>query len=259
MLRELKNLEGFTVHAVDGDIGKVHDFYFDDKDWTVRYVVVDTGPWLVGRRVLLSTHALQPVMWTDKTLPVNLTQEQVENSPETDLNEPVSRQHQIELHEYYGWPAYWAGGAMMGAGMAAPNPMAAGAAAAATAEETDLEESEVETVKSHLRSVNEVTGYHIAATDGEIGHVSDFFASEMEWIIRYMLVDTRNWLPGRKVLISPDWIEAVDWADAEVVINHTREQVKQSPEFDPKGDLTRDYEANLYNHYDFPYYWASGV
>ena len=63
----------------------------------------------------------------------------------------------------------------------------------------------------HLRSSAAVTGYHIQATDGDIGHVEDFLLDDRSWTIRFMVVDTTNWWAGEKVLIAPAWIERVDW------------------------------------------------
>ncbi len=105
---------------------------------------------------------------------------------------------------------------------------------------------------SHLRSTREVTGYHIHATDGEIGHVEDFIVDDETWAVRYVVVGTRNWLPGKKVILSPRWIKRVEWADSSLYFDLTRESVKNSPEFDPSKADNRDYEAYLYDHYGRP-------
>jgi hypothetical protein len=266
MLRRLDEMRGFTIRAVDGEIGHVSDFYFDESDWMVRYVVVNTGSWLFGRKVLLSPHCAQPPNWLEEILPVELTMEQVENSPDIDLDRPVSRQHEIALHSYYGWPAYWAGGAMMGGPV---TPMYPGVPPAGTippdqaypaegdipATPEDEAAMTDEDANPYLHSTKEVVGYTIQATDGEIGHLEDFFASETEWNIHYAMVDTGTWLPGRKVLIMPRWIEDVNWEESKIFINHTRDQVKESPEFDPKRSLDRSYETRYHDYYGYPYYW----
>jgi hypothetical protein len=107
----------------------------------------------------------------------------------------------------------------------------------------------------HLRSSAAVTGYHIAATDGDIGHVEDFLVDDVTWAIRYMAVDTRNWWPGTTVLVSPEWIARVDWNEAKVHVELTREQIKNSPAFDPAGPVQREYEMQLFDHYGRPRYW----
>lgn len=264
MLRRFEDLRGFNLRATDGDVGQIDDFYFSDDDWQVSYIVVQTGSWLLGRKVLISPHVAHPPLWEERVLPVDLTKEQVENSPDIDLEQPVSRQHQIALHSYYGWPAYWAGGAMLGpTGVMPMDYPATGAGLAAeqtyivddeTPVEGDLSAAHADE-DPHLRSAKEVTGYHIQATDGEIGHVDDFFVSETEWNIQYVMVDTRNWLPGRKVLILPDSIREIDWEGSQVFVDHTRDEIKESPEFDPRGSLDRTYETSFHDYYGRPYYW----
>jgi hypothetical protein len=108
---------------------------------------------------------------------------------------------------------------------------------------------------SRLRSARDVMGYYIEATDGDIGHVDDFLIDDSEWAIRYMIVDTRNWWPGKKVLISPEWISQVSWPDSRVYVDLTREGVKTAPEYDPSRPVEREYETRLYRHHDRPSYW----
>jgi hypothetical protein len=250
-------MSGFSIHTRDGEMGHVDDFYFDDESWHVRYLVVKTGPWLFGRRVLISPTALETPDWEARVLPVNLTNEQVKNSPETDLDKPVSRQHEYALSQYYGWPSYWSRAPMVSPTI--PQPIAPETTGAVPPETRDAEQEAravEEEADSHLRSVDEVTGYTIQATDREIGHVEDFFAGETDWKIRYALVDTRNWLPGRHVLISPDWIDEVDWVQQLVRVHVTAEKIENSPEYDPNEPITRGYETRLYEYYGYPYYWT---
>ena len=221
MLRRVTQLYEFTIHAMDGDVGKVRDFFFDDESWTVRYLVVDTGSWLFGRRVLLSPMALKWPDWEGEVLPVTLTREQVENSPEVDLDKPVSRQMEEDLHGYYGWSPYWRPG-VPGLGLGAL--AVAGMIAGAGEEESTTQEQRED---PHLRSTREVIGYHLQATDGELGHVEDFYVSERDWVIQYMLVDAGDWSPGRKVLVAPDWIATVSWPKSTVYVGLAREKVKE--------------------------------
>lgn len=247
MLRSIKALRGYTIAARDGEIGHVHEFYFDDASWILRYLVVDTGPWLFGRKVLISPVALAQPEWGLERFPVLLTKEQVENSPSIDLDAPVSRQQELELHRYYGWPVYWSGpGAPVGPGAVAIDPIEAAPGAPATQQEEG---------DPHLRSTREVIGYHIEARDGEFGEVEDFIVDDVAWIIRYMVIDTRAWLPGRKVLISPRWIEEVDWIETKVSVDLPQETIKNSPEYNPKAPVNREYEERLYDYYGRPAYW----
>jgi len=253
MLRKTSDLFDFKLHTEDNeDFGKVHDFYFDREDWTVRYLVADIGSWLFGREVLIATSALGAPNWNEKLLPVHLTKEQVKDSPDIDLAVPVSRVHEEDLRRYYGWPSYW-GAPMLVAGGVAP------AVAPVPAPRTDMPREVVEAVQnseeSHIISVRDTTDYSIEATDDGIGHIDDFFVDDQDWRIRYLLVDTGNWLPGKKVLISPSWVESVDWNEGRVFVNMSKEQVKNSPEYDPSNAIPRSYEAELHRHYGYPQYW----
>jgi len=248
MLRSLKEIFGYKIRATDGNIGNVHDFFFDDEIWAIRYVVVDTGTWLSGRKVLLVPSVVEQPEWERRLLPVDLRKKQVEESPEMDTDKPVSRQAEIDLHEHYDWSPYWL---IPPHGLAPPITPAKGK----DEEEEKEKKQEGERMDPHLRSVKEVMGYHIQALDGEVGHVEEFIADDSKWFIRYMVVDTRNWLPGKKVLIPPDWIERVSWEDRKVSIDLPRELIKNSPEYNPAAPVNRRYEERLYDYYGRPKYW----
>jgi hypothetical protein len=249
MLRSIKELRGYAIRALDGEIGKVHELYFDDLAWLVRYLVVDTGTWLSGRKVLLSPGVVGQPDWETQMLPVELTKQQVESSPEIGTNEPVSRQMEMDLHTYYGWTPYWRGGLPeLGLGAAAAAQMIAEAAQG----EPEKQQQE----DPHLRSTREVIGYHIQARDGEIGHIDDFVVDVGTWYVRYLVIDTRNWLPGKKVLVAPAWVEEVNWASRSVSMDLNRETIKNSPEFDPSMPVNREYEVRLYDYYGRPKYWV---
>ncbi len=255
MLRKMTDMFGFHIQATDGSIGHVDDMMFDD-DWQVRYFVVDTGPWLFGRQVLIAAAQVEEPDWVGRALPVELTKEQVRESPDLDLSRPLTREYETALHQYYSWPAYWAPAAAPGAMLPGTELPPASASAGIPAEATQLEERALRRATSELaalQSVKHVTGQAIAATDGHIGHLDDFFVDETGWCINYLLVDTGNWLPGRKVLISPEWVAAVDW-DNEVIVNVSKDQVKNSPEYDPAEVPNEEYVSHLYGHYGFPMY-----
>ena len=202
MLRSVKDVRGVTVGASDGDIGRVDDLYFDDERWGIRYVVVDTGGWLSARRVLISPIAFGPPDWRSQRLPVALTKEQLRNSPDIDTQRPVSRQHEAEYARYFGYPYYWVGAGLWGMG-AEPRPLVR-----ASAQQPDVDARLAQVVlssppgDSHLRSCAAVTGYHIEATDGAIGHVADFIVDDHSWEIHYVVVDTSNWWLGHRVMFA---------------------------------------------------------
>ena len=115
MLNKAKTLKGYTLDSLDGEIGKVKEFYFDDQHWTIRYLVADTGNWLTGRQVLISPYALVAVNKEEQHIAIDLTKKQIEDSPSLDSDKPVSRQFEEAYYGYYGWPMYWGGPYMWGA------------------------------------------------------------------------------------------------------------------------------------------------
>ena len=246
MLHKAKTLHDYTLRGLDGEIGKAKEFYFDDRHWTIRYLVADTGNWLTGRHVLISPYALRAVNGEDRYIAIDLTKKQIEDSPPLDSDKPVSRQFEDAYYGYYGWPTYTSGPHMWG-----PYPyIVRDRAQWRNSDQGGL------TWDSHLRSTHDVTGHHIQAPDGEIGHVADFIIDDETWAIRYLIVDTRNWWPGKQVLVSPQWIKRVSWKESKVFVNLLRETIKKSPEYTEEFLLTRDYEIGLHQHYNRQGYWV---
>ena len=254
MLRNVTHLKGFTIRAMDGELGSLDQFYFDDESWGVRYLVVNSGDWLGGRLVLVSPIALRHAEWESRRLDVALTKKQIQNSPLIDTHKPVSRQHEALYLGYYGYPYYWGGPFMWGlasypAGLTVDR-------VAVTQGEALRARAGKESPDSHLRCTDEVTGYHIEASNGEIGHVKDFLVDDETWAIRYLEVNTRNWWPGKKVLVAPQWIDNVSWPDSKVYVNLTRETIQNGPEWNAGTAITREYENRLYDYYDRSPYWT---
>ena len=257
MLRNVKDLRGYAIRATDGVIGDVDDFYFDDEDWAIRYLVVDTGSWLSGRKVLVSPLAIGHPDWLARFLPVSLTKTQVETSPDIDTRKPVSRQHEAEYFGHYGYPYYWGGAGLWGMG-AYPGSLTI---EGRIEEDMKLKRTAATqtTDDSHLRSCSAVIGHHVHATDGDIGHVENFLIDDHTWAIRYLIVDTSNWWGGHQVLVAPQWIEAVSWLDGRVSVGLTRQAVKGAPPYDPAAQLDRQLEQGTYEHYGRPGYWTRTI
>jgi hypothetical protein len=233
----IQSMIGFPVHGTDGDMGKVHEFYFDDATWTIRYLIAETGNWLSGRKVLISLVALGKPDLASAKFSVNLTRDQIRNSPDIDTERPVYRQHEAELHAYYQWPQYWESG-FGGALGITPYPLFEAPLSNPPPRSGRLDDP-------HLRSTRRVTGYRIHATNGEIGHVADFIVDDENWTIRNLVVDTGTWLPGKKVLVSPSWITKVDWAESSVHVDRMRESVKNGPDADPSKSIAPDHPESL--------------
>ena len=246
MLIKAKMIQGYRLESLNGEIGKAKEFYFDDLHWAIRYLVADTGNWLSGRQVLISPYSLVAVNVKEKHVEINLTKKQIEDSPSLNSDKPVSRQFEESYYGYYGMPMYWDGPYMWGA---FPNI------------ERDREKwreyNQGEKARDpHLRSTNDVSGHNIQAADGEIGHVEDFIIDDETWAIRYLIIDTRNWWPGKKVIISTKWIEKVSWIESKVFVDVSRETIRQSPEYTEESLLTREYETMLHRHYKRQKYWG---
>jgi uncharacterized protein YrrD len=264
----MKDLKDYAIHATDGNIGHVKDFYFDDEAWVIRYFVVDTGSWLSSRKVLISPIAIGHANWTKKVLPVSITKEQVKNSPDIDTDKPVSRQHEMRHLGYYGYPYYWGGAGLWGGG-AYPGMMLTGyGGVSAVPYDADPKAQEVYARADearhrdddlHLRSCKAVMNYHIEASDGDIGHVQGLLVDEQTWAIRYMIVNTSNWWLGHQVLIAPQWIKSVSWPEATVLIDLTRQAVKDAPPYDSTAQLNRTQETDIHEHYGRPGYWVAEV
>ena len=263
MLRNTKDLENYSIKAADGEIGHVKDFFFDDDAWVIRYLVVDTGSWFESRKVLISPISIDPSNRADGTLLVSLTKEQVKNSPSVDTDQPVSRQHEEQTLGYYGYANYWGGAGTWDGGMYpfAMVPGYAGVGGDRIDDEQDMEthlRAERDRNRNddpHLRSSNEVIGYHLHATDGEIGHVAGYLVDEQTWAIRYLIVDTSNWWMGHKVLVAPRWITGVHWSDRTVTVDLSREAVKTAPLYETDTAWSRQSDTALYGHYGRAGYW----
>lgn len=261
MLRTIESLYGCPVAARDGEIGTVDQAYFDDEAWGVRYLVVETGSWIKKRQVLISPYSIKHSDPGSGAVHVDLTQQQVKDSPNIDTDKPVSRQHETEYLGYYGYPTYWGGAYLWGVG-AYPGygSMVSSIGMESAARIRHDQEADNPPADVHLRSSKAVRGYHIEAADGRIGHVCGFIFDDIAWVIRYLIVDTRNWWPGGKeVLLATQWINLVDWVGSTVSTRLTCEAIKSSPPYDNTVPMDRRYEATLHTHYGKDGYWPEDV
>ena len=261
MLVALNGLFGCPVAATDGGVGTVKDFLFDDRNWKVRWMVVDTGYWLPGRKVLIHPSAIVPLELPPKpalpmvsmgqtlTVLVRLTKQQIQTSPEEGEDEPVTRQMEQRLYDYYGWDPFW-GGSSFGAdaivlrpsGQPHPAEVAEGVAAG----------PEVPPGDPHLGSVADVKGYAVHAIDGDLGHVESVLGDDVKWDVRYFVITTRNWLPEKLVELATSAVTGVDWVERRVNVNVTRDQVRSAPAFDPVAMTDEVTQEQLHRHFGWP-------
>ncbi len=234
-LRNLTQLSEYFLHARDGEIGRLKEVFFDDQYWSVRYFIVHTGNWLLGKDVLITPSMVNVIDEEKEYIDVDLTQEQIENSPAVDTSLPISRHYENDYFGHYGLNPYW---------LDSPFPEELPELSPAPAEQQPREPDQ-----PHLRSSRVVTGYRIHAQDGEIGHVEDFILDDGDWSIRYLEINTHNWLPGKHVLVAPIWIHFIDWRKQEVTVNLTRQAIASAPAYDKAKVIGNDYEISLYKHY----------
>jgi hypothetical protein len=236
VLHRFTDFRLYTIAASDGEIGTVEDAYLDDRTWTVRYLVIATGTWLSGRKVLLSPLAIRGVDVPRKRLETVLTKRQIEESPPIDTAKPVSRQYETALATHYGYDPYWAGPNRWGI-YAYPYPLLQTGTVPSMSEPSygnKVAELDAREQKSHdpnLRSARAVTGYGLRATDGDLGHVEDFLIDEQDWAVRYLVTDPRSWWPGPHVLVGVDSIRSVSWEESVVVVDISREALRNGPRY----------------------------
>jgi hypothetical protein len=226
MLRSIKQLYGDKLGASDGEIGHVKDFYFDDRDWAIRYLVVDTGNWLTSRQVLISPYSIGRLDQTEKIMRVNLTLKQIEKSPSIDLHKPVSRQYEEEYYRYFGWPSYWQGDGVWGM---SGFPILEVPPAPFPAEETIRNRVPSESADAHLRSARAVNGYQLRTGDESIGHVCDFMVDAHSWQIGQLVIKTGHRLSGKDVLIEMKNVDRISYEESTVFASLTAAAVEQSP------------------------------
>ncbi len=265
MLIKSKVLKGYKLQSLDGEIGKVEDFYFDDHHWTIRYMIANTGGWLLGLQVLISPYSLLSINEEERSISINLTKKKIEESPPLGSDKPVSMQYQEQYYQYYGQPMYWSGSYMWGASPRIQNDIYMSAfenSEGPKLQELKNEDEKLESMEKkaswnpNLRSSNAVRGYAIRGTDGDIGHIDDFVIDDENWAIRYIVIDTKNFWPAKKVLVSPRWIERIDWMHSIAYVNVSCDTITKSPEYTDEYLLDRGYETDLHQFFNRRGYWV---
>ena len=235
-LRKLRELTGYSLLAEDGIVGTLVKVYFDDQDWAVRYFVVRMGNWVLGREVLVAPTTVRETVPDARCLDVALSCRQIESAPSADTHPPVSSHYEQQYERFVSSPPYRV--ATPDWGLLRPREAAP----------QHLEPPE-KPADPHLHDSTELTGYHIHARDGDIGHVEDFILEEPDWKIRFLEVATRKWLPGKHVLIAPMWILGVDWGFRHVTVDLSREAIRTAPPYDRSRAISFADQAALDAHY----------
>lgn len=227
MLRHLNPLKAHTVIGVDGEIGPVHGFHFDDAHWKLRYVVADSDGTLPQSKVLVSLHALEEPDWDRGHLPINLTRGHFENSPEIAVHPAVHPEHEVAYAQHFGWPEWRTEVAQSGDGAGEPG----------------------------LRNAN--MEYGVDALNRYLGRVTDFLVDCRSWEIRYLVVDMVEWDVHRKLLVPPSWIHYVSWQNHILSVDLRFEDIARAPRWHGETPPDRAFEEQLHRHYGRRGYWES--
>jgi hypothetical protein len=225
MLINTKEIYGDKLSGLDGDLGHVKDFYFDDKTWVIRYLVVDTGSWMPGRLVLLTPHVFARLDQNEKTLDVKLSKKQIEDSPSIASHETVSQQFEERYYRSYGWPMYWRGGGLWGM---SGYPLAA----SPLPRDMAVRRAHEPHADRHLQNTKAVTGYAIQAIDATIGHVTGFLVDDKNWAIRQLVVETGHWYAGKEILISLGKVRRISFEESKVFVDLDQADIEGAPESD---------------------------
>lgn len=248
MLHSIKDVTGLQIAATDAVLGSIEEVYFDDLHWGIRYFVVKTGGWLAARKVLISPMAVTAIDWEKEQVHVNLSAEQVRNSPHIDMDKPVSRQHETEFAQYYGYNPYWTGPYLWEAN-GFPGVMDVPIDIDAKPDIQKNVENAQGRTDPHLRSSREVTGYHIRTTDETQGHVEDFLFNDRNWVISYLVLESRDWWPGKHVVVHTRRIQQIDGAARRLALAVTREELEHSPDFDLMSAIPDGAVQDLYQRF----------
>lgn len=212
MLHQLDSILGSSIVATDGEIGKAYNIFFDDRSWAVRYLVIETGSWFARRKGLISPAVLGSLDWGGRTIPVLLTKEQVQNSPDVDAEQPVSRQQELAMARHHRW------GDFMSLESFSP-PVLVDETVPQPAAESETEGD------PHLRSAREVAGYLVDASDGTLGSLTDFIVDDQGWGIFDLVVNVVSSPYDHKVLVPTKWVSGVSWEDRRVQLSQLREKL----------------------------------
>jgi hypothetical protein len=235
MMLNIRGLVGCVLDGRDGIVGEITSFYFDDRDWIVRYALVGTVARAASRQVFVPPCVFQVSDWCSGIMRTDLTREQIKRSPAIDVARPLSRRQEMAIIQYYEMPVYWRMAARAAVSVSGFPGKAAGAAVGYPA----------------LHSTREIFGCPVKGRDGEIGVLEDLLIDEVSWAVIYAVVNTGVGAVDRKVLLPPRWVERVDRGTPTVCVALARQTVTQSPAYDPLLPVTRIVEEKLFDYYGF--------
>ena len=247
MIRTVMELIDNTFRAADGDVGDVHDLYFDDASWTIRYFVVDVHRWLPGLSLLLPPRSITRHDRTARVMHTDLSKEEMEETPTAFEDNAVGRQRTDGLFDHEGWKPYWLGTTSALEATASIAPLRSHVTDAEAGGRDDDPHN-----GPNLRSVKKVRGYRVECSDAKVGEVVDFAYDDETWHVRYVVVETQRFSPHRRVLIAPSWTQRIDWTDRAITLDLTCDEVERAPSLEPGEEVDTAYEETLRAHFGMP-------
>lgn len=250
MILSIKDLFDYKLMTADGEAGEIKDALYDERDWVLRYVVVETGGWLSGRELLIPPSVLGAPDSARREFPVSMTRDQLSNSPPREAGEDITRRHEEDLYRYYGWEPYWVPEGAMG-----PLPGTVMVESPEEAAETQTAVLEERHAEPRLRSIKDTLGFKVHGVDEDLGKVDNFLMDDETWDVRYVVLNTGGLFKSRRVPISVRWINNLDWENHALHLDLGKKDVHDSPDWDESLPLPRQYEVDLHSHYGRPGYW----
>lgn len=255
MFNSISHLAGAHAHAVDASLGPIRDALFDDRRWAIRYLVVNARAWLAEREVLISPYSVKQPLGHERRVQVALTRRQVAASPDVGTELPITRQQERALLRHYHYPEYWHGDGLWPL-RSMPAPELTPLRFTALRAPRSAAPGEEAVAALPLRSAGELFDFEVHMEGGTLGQVQDVVFDDENWLIRYLVVDTRGWWPlGRKVLVALHWVDRIDWARQRLHVTLTRDQVRASPDYQDVASIHRGYEVKLHANYLRAGYW----
>ncbi|MGE5309243.1 MAG: DUF2934 domain-containing protein [Deltaproteobacteria bacterium] len=227
MLHSARSLKGYRIEAQDGEIGTAVNFYFEDREWVIRFLVCDTSA-RFGRDVLIPPLALEnKPLSCDRTLRIVATIEMIKNSPQVNTRRPVSSQQQHILDRYYSWHL-------------------------STIPELNEQVFEGPFAAANLHSALDIAGYHLKTRDGEIAAVEDFIIDDQGWTVAFLVLQAGLWLPGKRFLLDPHWVDEIDWPEKRLNADVSADKIRTSPDYDPSMVITPELACTVHQHFGQP-------
>ncbi|GAA0595785.1 PRC-barrel domain-containing protein [Virgibacillus siamensis] len=231
-------LKTYNIYATDGEMGKIHDLYFDDDKWGLRYVVVDSRKWLPGRRVLLSPASFDSIDSKEAFVKAKEDKETIRNSPKVPEGQPITREVEKSLTGYYGWGRYWTDSLVGGV---QPRPYNDVRNEALAKDQIQQEMNLNEETNLDLRSADETMDYKVHADDGKLGHAADLVLDDHYWKMRYLIVESEG-LPNENnyYVMDLEDVESVDWFEGDIYVRGSLDSIKQKRSYQAKEDILAD-------------------